>query len=637
MADDQLPPPFKVNRDDFPTSGLRYLLNPKHCFAQGNFEKTGNHIALGGLCRLVQFGTNPKGKNCMFVLDGNVSPSENPLPPHSMMAMSLQFNDMGRVDDVRFGNGAASWQMNIPNGTHASFGYLPTNPRKHSELTNPADKATIEAIELRLKTEKATLTTSERDALLLERKQILEPEPLWGCTRVLKGSFDFFGCERNMSGEKRANPSIEVVDGYPYVSCVQASRVLDEKFQMSPEDVSKIQPFFEHDFVNRVVRHGTHSTQFYDGEGFGNLFGIAGHDSFVHLNPNGSINAVETRNGHPVKPIPRHLSVLVPETRTKFEAKLKEGVATLKTDMNALQWLASHPLHFPPGGDIPQPFVNDAFRWVQDLSMQCKPYLDLKASHPTFPRRTPQSMAPAMSRHLFKMLTTPLFPGSEGSKKIMKCKCTATEHDKLCKNAICPWYAKLESDRFIWPRFEFEPNAEQPALLIEKTQMKLEQTRKKEEKERTTQAAATAATAATEVNRTQQAKAHKKRMEELAKQNKAITAKLVKKKAEASAAQALGASAAQAPALGASAAQASAAQASAAPAPALGAVSRNRVSARKQASAAVSAAAAPVAPVPVAVSRKRALSSTAPNKRSKQGGTRRRRRLIKFKGHQCMS
>ena len=93
----------------------------------------------------------------------------------------------------------------------------------------------------------------------------------------------------------------------------------------------------------------------------------------------------------------------------KMETKLKEYEASLQMDRLALRWLALHPLMFPTG-DITQPFepfVNDAFEWVNELSMQFKkPYVS--AVHPMYPHRTPQALAPGIAKFAFgKMLSPP--------------------------------------------------------------------------------------------------------------------------------------------------------------------------------------------------------------------------------------
>ena len=407
--------PFRLNTDDLPSSGLRSFLNPKYCFGQGNFKKTeDDRIVLDGRCRIVQFG-HPPGKHCVFVLDGNVSPSSSENP--QMTAMALMFDDMGRVEDAKFGNGTMKkvddpedvrfrrWIMNIPNGTHASFGHLPT---KQS----------------------------------------------WTCTRVLKGSFDFVGCERTSTEIKRMTMSdrslIEIVQGTYRYSCVLASRTLDERLEMSPENASKIQPFFETIF-GKVARYGTHSNQFNDGE-WTNLSN-AGHESFVYLTPDGTIKELETRYGDPVNPLLPRLSAKITDNR--FKTKLQECVASLEVDMPALRWLASHPLEFSGTNTV---FVNRAFGWVQDLHSK---FLNL--------------MAPGLSHDLFKKLaTTPLLPNSAAPKTLMQCACTPSKRDPLCRNKICTRMSNVSKDPlfFVWPSFKFVPNADQAGLRDDKQKQK---------------------------------------------------------------------------------------------------------------------------------------------------------------------
>ena len=552
--------PFKVHGCDFPTNTMRAFFNTKNCFAQGNYAViAGGHIALDGDCRIVQFGTNPQGKHCMFVLDGNVSHSD---PNPMMVAMSFQFDDMGRVDDVRFGNG--SWMqianaINVPNGTHASFGFLPLKPRAYGEL-NTEEKAKVDAIGGRLQTEGSTLTKRDIEELQLAIKNIMNPPPTWGCTRVLKGSFDFVGCEHHtMPGNRSFR-----------VPCVQASRNLDETetyARTSDETYARTSVFFEHKFGG-VSRYGA------------NRFPIG---FFVYSKPYSKPGTIAATSDLPQEHI------------LKMETKLKEYEASLQMDKLALRWLALTPLKFPTG-DITQTFVNDAFEWVNELSMQFKkPYVS--AVHPMCPGRTPQALAPGFAKFAFrKMLLHP--PGSEGLKEIMPCKCTQTTHDPICKNRICPWYVAFESGRFVWPSFEFHPNPDQDDLIeTKKKQIKEGQIQKQRNLD-----AETARMAAMMAEREASAEAARA----AAKSEKAAVAaaaraaaKLEKEKEKASAAQA-------------SAAQA---QASAAP----GTSSRPR---RLTANAAAVVAAAVVAPA----SKRASSISASAAKRSKQGGTRRRRR-----------
>ena len=100
----------------------------------------------------------------MFVLDGDVS---------NLSALDVgllfEFDHLGRVVDFRFGNGVPRWRMNIPNGTHASFGLIEGKSIPYSALSEE-DRAKVDAIDERLRTQSATLKPSERDMLLLEKK-----------------------------------------------------------------------------------------------------------------------------------------------------------------------------------------------------------------------------------------------------------------------------------------------------------------------------------------------------------------------------------------------------------------------------------------------------------------------------------
>ena len=544
-------PPFKVHGCDFPTNSMRAFFNTKNCFAQGNYAViAGGHIALDGDCRIVQFGINPQqGKHCVFALDVNVSPSD---PNPMMVAMSFQFDDMGRVDDVRFGNG--SWipnvnSINMPNGTQASFGHLPVNSRAYGAL-NTEEKAKVDAIGSRLQKEASTLTNSDREELQLAKTNIMQPPPTWGCIRVLKGSFDFIGCEQHtMPGNRSFR-----------VPCVRSINLNETE-----------RGFFEHKFGG-VSRYGTNQHE------------AAGVGLFVYSKPYGTMttpaatSAISNENRR---------SELAQKDRTIIEAILKEHEASLQMDKMALRWLALHPLKFPPG-DITQPFVNHAFEWVNELSMQFKkPYVS--ALNPRFPNRTPQALAPGMSRHVFELLTA-MPTESRHLNPVMPCKCTPTKHDPICKNRICPWYVAFESGRFVWPPFEFHPNAAQDDLMeMKKKQIEERQMQNQMDLDAETAMMAKREAAAEAAKSEREALAAAARAAE--KSEKAAAARLEKEKA-------------------------SAAQASAAP----GTSSRPR---RLTANAAAVVAAAVVAPA----SKRASLSNSASAaKRSKPGGTRRRRR-----------
>ena len=540
--------PFRLNTDDLPSSGLRSFLNPKYCWGQGNFKKTkDDRIVLDGRCRIVQFG-HPPGKHCVFVLDGNVSPSSSENP--QMTAMALMFDDMGRVEDAKFGNGtmkkvddpedvrSGRWIMNIPNGTHASFGHLPT---KQS----------------------------------------------WTCTRVLKGSFDFVGCERTSTEIRMMTMSdrslIETQGTYYRYSCVLASRTLDERLEMSPENASKIQPFFETIF-GKVARYGTHSNQYNDGMVRDNLPDLsnAGHESFVYLTPDGTIKELETRYGQPVNPLLPRLSAKI--TDNGFKTKLQECVASLEVDMPALRWLASHPLEFSGTNTV---FVNRAFGWVQDLHSK---FLNL--------------MAPGLSHDLFKKLaTTPLLPNSAAPKTLMQCACTPSKRDPLCRNKICTRMSNVSKDPlfFVWPSFKFVPNADQAGLRDDK----------QKQKQQKREAVAAAKKSEEEAMQRKEEEA-RKRKEEEARQRKEAQAR---NRQEAKAAAAAAAAAAERAQESEAPTRSSRRSASSAPGTSEAPPSNKRASSAAQ------------APAPAPASKRASSSSSASAaKRSKQGGTRRRRR-----------
>ena len=546
--------PFRLNTDDLPSSGLRSFLNPKYCFGQGNFKKTeDDRIVLDGRCRIVQFG-HPPGKHCVFVLDGNVSPSSSENP--QMTAMALMFDDMGRVEDAKFGNGtmkkvddpedvrSGRWIMNIPNGTHASFGHLPT---KQS----------------------------------------------WTCTRVLKGSFDFVGCERTSTERRMMTMSdlnlIEFVQGTYRYSCVLASRTLDERLEMSPENASKIQPFFETIF-GKVARYGTHSNEYNHGMVRGDYLSNsnAGHESFVYLTPDGTIKELETRYGQPVNPLLPRLSVKI--TDNGFKTKLQECVASLEVDMPALRWLASHPLEFSGTNTV---FVNRAFGWVQDLHSK---FLNL--------------MAPGLSHDLFKKLaTTPLLPNSAAPKTLMQCACTPSKRDPLCRNKICTRMSNVSKDPlfFVWPSFKFVPNADQAGLRDDK----------QKQKQQKREAVAAAKKSEEEAMQRKEEEAMQRKEEE-ARQRKEAQAR---NRQEARAAER--AQESEAPT------RSSRRSASSAPGTSEAPPSNKRASSAAQAPAPAPASkrASSAAQAPAPASKRASSSSSASAaKRSKQGGTRRRRR-----------
>jgi hypothetical protein len=537
MAEDpNHPKPFAVEMDDFPEQELRALFGPGNCFAEGNFTKMARRIVLGGHSRIIKFGKNQQGRNCMFVLDGDVS---------NLSALDVgllfEFDHLGRVVDFRFGNGVPRWRMNIPNGTHASFGLIEGKSIPYSALSEE-DRAKVDAIDERLRTQSATLKPSERDMLLLEKKNTMQ-NMRWGVRRVLKGSMQFMGCVRH--DIVRGNPYIQLVDGIPCVSCVHATRELDETFEAEAKNFDRMQTYFEYDPITKESKFGSKSSEYYDGEGFGNQFGNPGHTSFLVRASNGSVNVDERRKGH--SPYPRPIPARLSANGTDFSVKLNEGFASVQLDMKALRWLETHPLVFPVSDSFDQTFVDSAFEWVQTLSTQFK---QVTLSRPALLAAVSSGMSPAarlmpgMRKSLFETLTAQ--PATAFRQAVNHCTCSPTNHVlPMCPNRFCPYrHARLESFEFTWPPFEFEPNPEQPALKAEKMQMKEQTEREQEEAAKRKQAALLVQE---EANR-KRALEHKKHMAEINAQNKAMRAQSAEKKAQELAALGASAEASAAPA-----------------------------------------------------------------------------------------
>jgi hypothetical protein len=405
--------PFRVNRSALPTADARQMFNTENCFAKGVLvpgERSKPRLA--GNCQVVQFGKNSSGNDCMFACQADFSEVEQKERP---VLASFVFDHLGRVIDLYYGNSEAtpSWRTNVHNGTRASFGFLP----------QPSQT------------------------------------PKWGCTRVLKGPLDFIGCQRQYSAP--------LVEGVPFVSCVEVSADFDKKLFMSPQDERNVTPYFEHVPLAGTSKYGSSSREYYDTETFANTCGNLGHDSFVVLHPNGRTSTLETRQGscpHP-KPIPPRLSVSNPETRKQFEVELKNGHKSALLEIPALNWLETHPLVFPRG-PIDETFADAAFGWVHDFSMRFKaPAVSLSSAAlatmmessllrqsglPNSAKASTLAMfAPAMRNDLFASLATTTRPAKPIATS---CNCTPTKHEPMCKNRFCQFrYASVQRFSFEWP------------------------------------------------------------------------------------------------------------------------------------------------------------------------------------------
>lgn len=519
--------PFHVEIDDFPTEKLRALFGPSNCFAQGNFAKTGENIKLDGNCRIVKFGKTRQGRNCMFVLDGDVSAATS-----LSVGLLFEFDHLGRVVDFRFGNGVSAWRMNIPNGTCASFGEI-TKDIPYAKLS-PQEKAAVDAID------DSASTPAEK---MLQKQKIMRPVS-WGLKHVLKGSFQFVGCVRH--DLVRGNDYIKLDHGIPCVSCVHADRELDETFEMTQDNEDKVQPYFEYNPITKTAKYGSKSGQYYDGEGFSNRFGNPGHESFMVFNSSG-MRVVETRIGHSPYPraIPSRLSAN--HSRDVFKDRLMSCFASVQLDLVPLRWLETHPLVFP-SAQVELNFVGTAFNWIQELSTKFKHRVglstaSLKSVLSSRHMSVAATLAPGVKQHLFGKLAKqhPL-----SHKQVMThCKCTPTHRDPMCQNMFCPYQHVRNNFEFVWPTFEFHRNEQQNALLVEKMTIK----ERKEEEERQEDERRQAALLAEQQRRKEANKAYMKQMKELRAKNMEITRQLVEeKRARESAALAASAASAASPA-----------------------------------------------------------------------------------------
>lgn len=400
--------------------------------------------------------------------------------------------------------------------------------------------------------------------------------PRWGCTSVLKGPLDFFGCQRR----DLRDHSVSLVDGYPYVECVTVSAGFDAKFDTSPEQIVKITPYFKYDPLTGNTMYGASGHQFYDGYGFGNRFGAQGFQSFVVSDPNdGSFRPTETRQGscpYPDEtPVPPTLSALNPTTRKEWERRLRKCNESLRDQMKALEWLAENPLVFPTG-PIDSAFADAAFGWVRELSIKFQPSrlsLSSAAMAKMLASRTHASIAamhsPTMRAKLFKGLTE---PPRGARQQINSCDCNAMNHDPRCLNHLCPFkHTRLARLQFEWPPLDFASGDPEARLALEREIL---------EAARASSAAATAKQKAAEAAAEKQRAADATRE---AKNARARQATALRKEAAAAAK--------------ASAALASAALASAEVAPA--------VASRKRKTSAGPASAGPAAPASTSSRKKR--------------------------------
>jgi hypothetical protein len=414
------------------------------------------------------------------------------------------FDHQGRVIDSYFGNSNAtpSHITQVDDGTHASFGYLPPPPPPQLQPHQPDSTvlSRIAAINDRLKMfhksmEKAEIAKLNSDkhylkvrldkeaaeakqaaqathAAALDTHAALLQTPRWGCTSVLKGPLEFIGCQR-----RGLHHSVSLVEGFPYVECVTASAGFDAKFDMSPEEIVKITPYFKYDPLTGNTMYGASGSQFYDGYGFGNRFGAQGFRSFVVSDPNdGSFRPTETRQGscpYPDEtPVPPTLSALNPNTQKEWIRRLRKGNESLRDQMKALEWLETNPLVFPTG-PIDSAFAARAFGWVRELSIKFQPSrlsLSSAAMAEMLASRihaSPAAMHPsAMRAELFKGLTVPPI----GARHINSCDCTPMNHNPRCLNHLCPYqHTRLARLPFEWPPFEwppFECESDDPAARL---------------------------------------------------------------------------------------------------------------------------------------------------------------------------
>jgi len=449
---------------------------------------------LTGNCQIIQFGKTHTGYYCMFVCQADFSDKS-----YRPVLASFVFDRQGRVIDSYFGNSAAtpSHITQVHDGTRASFGDLPPPPPPQQPQIMPMFSYRMQQINDQLKQNAKKMSKDEINALLLKKtrlkeeyeaeaveaakaKQAAEEEyakllqtPRWGCTSVLKGPLDFFGCQRR---DLRDHHSVSLVDGYPYVECVTVSAGFDAKFDTSPQEIVKITPYFKYDPLTGNTMYGASGSQFYDGYGFGNRFGAQGFQSFVVSDPNdGSFRPTETRQGscpYPDEtPVPPTLSALNPNTRTEWERRLRKCNESLRDQMKALEWLETNPLVFPTG-PIDSAFADAAFGWVRELSIKFQPSrlsLSSAAMAKMLASRTHASIAamhqPAMRAGLFKGLTEP----PRGARPLINsCDCNAMNHDPRCLNHLCPFkHTRLARLQFEWPPLDFASGDPAARLALE--------------------------------------------------------------------------------------------------------------------------------------------------------------------------
>jgi hypothetical protein len=491
--------PFRVNRSALPSS-VQQLFNPKNCFAMGELTMDAeSNPVLTGNCQIVQFGKNSNGNNCMFVCQYSDKSSYRPV------LASFVFNHEGYVIDSYFGNSDAAplWETKIRDGTRASFGYLPPPPPPQLQPHQPdstvvsritlsritkindilkdniarskMNKAEISALnqekhELKVildkEAEEAAKTAKTAHAAALDTYAARLKTPTWGCTQVLKGPLKFIGCQRADS----RYPSFSLVEGYPYVECVTTSAEFDAKLDTSPQYIGQITPYFKYDPVTGNTMYGASGHEYYDTEGFGNVDGNKGFQSFVVSNPNDErMRPIETRQGSCPNPkaVPPKLSAMNPNTQKEWERHLREGNESLRDQMKALNWLGTHPLGFPTHAlglherPIDSAFADAAFGWVHELSIQFKPSrLSLPSAAMTkmLASSTHASIAAmhpsAMGAELFKRLTAQPF-GSIGVRPLINtCNCTPMNRNPGCLNHLCPFkHTRLARLQFEWPTF----------------------------------------------------------------------------------------------------------------------------------------------------------------------------------------
>jgi hypothetical protein len=476
---------------------VQTLFNPKNCFALGELTMGADgKPALTGNCQVVQFGKNHTGNDCLFLCQWDES--------HRPVLASFVFDHLGRVIDSYFGNSDAtpSWRNNVPDGTHASFGHLPPPPPPQLQPHQPDSTvlSRIAAINDRLKMfhksmEKAKIAKLNSDkhylkvrldkeaaeakqaaqathAAALDTHAALLQTPRWGCTSVLKGPLEFIGCQR-----RGLHHSVSLVEGFPYVECVTAEAGFDAKFDMSPQEIVKITPYFKYDPLTGNTMYGASGSQFYDSSTFDNRFGAQGFQSFVVSDPNdGSFRPTETRQGscpYPDEtPVPPTLSALNPNTQVEWIRRLRKGNESLRDQMKALEWLETNPLVFPTG-PIDSAFAARAFGWVRELSIKFQPSrlsLSSAAMAEMLASRihaSPAAMHPsAMRAELFKELTAQ----PRGARRLINsCDCTPMNHNPRCLNHLCPYqHTRLARLPFEWPPFECESDDPAARLALER-------------------------------------------------------------------------------------------------------------------------------------------------------------------------